>query len=167
MAYDLEEQEQLANLKAFWAKYGNFLLTVVTVVLLAVAGYRGWQWYQADQAARASVAYHQLLEAARTGDRAKVTDAAGAIFADYGSTVYGQMAALLVAKAHFDAGDLRSARAPLEWAIDNARDDEFRHLARVRLAGVLIDANEPAQAMQLLSAEPPEAFAAAYADRRG
>jgi len=41
MAYDLEEQEQLAELKALWNKYGNFILTVVTVVLLGFAAYNG------------------------------------------------------------------------------------------------------------------------------
>ena len=55
MAYDLEEQEQLASFKAFWNQYGNFLLTVVTVVLLAIAGWRGWGWYQAREAAAAAV----------------------------------------------------------------------------------------------------------------
>jgi hypothetical protein len=41
MAYDLEEQEQLATIKAFWRQYGSLLLTAVTVVLLAIAGWRG------------------------------------------------------------------------------------------------------------------------------
>ncbi|MFZ9505481.1 MAG: YfgM family protein, partial [Burkholderiaceae bacterium] len=50
MAYDLEEQEQLESLKAFWKKYGNLLMTGLTVVLLAVAGWRGWGWYQQQQA---------------------------------------------------------------------------------------------------------------------
>ena len=38
MAYNLEEQEQLAGVKAFWDRNGNFILTVATVVLLAIAG---------------------------------------------------------------------------------------------------------------------------------
>ena len=37
MAYDLQEQEQLDELKAWWGKYGNLILTVATVVLLAFA----------------------------------------------------------------------------------------------------------------------------------
>ena len=53
MAYDLQEQEQIDELKAFWNRYGNFILTVVTVVLLAIAGYRGWGWYEARQATAA------------------------------------------------------------------------------------------------------------------
>jgi len=54
MAYDLEEQEQIAHLKALWEKYGGFVMTVITIVLLAIAGYRGWGWYQANQAAEAA-----------------------------------------------------------------------------------------------------------------
>ena len=167
MAYDLEEQEQLANFKAFWNRYGNFLLTVVTVVLLAIAGWRGWGWYQAREAAAAAVVYEQLQVAVQSKDLAKVKAAAGTLFEQYGRSAYGPMGALVAAKAYFDGGDLKAARAPLQWVIDNASDDEFKHLARVRLAGIMLDQEAYDEGLKLLSAEPSVRFAAAYADRRG
>ena len=72
MAYDLEEQEQLAELKAWWNKYGNFILTVVTVVLLGFAAYNGWQWYQREQASQAAGVYGQLEKALAARDVDKV-----------------------------------------------------------------------------------------------
>ncbi|MBK8764140.1 MAG: tetratricopeptide repeat protein [Burkholderiaceae bacterium] len=167
MAYDLEEQEQLASFKAFWNQYGNFLLTVVTVVLLAIAGWRGWGWYQAREAAAAAVVYEELQVAVQSKDLAKVKAAAGTLFEQYGRSPYGPMGALVAAKAYFEGGDLKAARAPLQWVIDNAKDDEFKHLARVRLAGILLDQEAFDEGLKLLSAEPSARFAAAYADRRG
>ncbi len=167
MAYDLQEQEQIDELKAFWKRYGNFLMTVITLILLAIAGWRGWGWWQARQAAEAAAIYDQLRAAVSAKDSGRVRETAGAIFEKYGSTVYGQMAALLAARAYLDAGDAKAARVPLQWAIDHAADESFRHIARVRLAGVLLDEKALDQALGLLSASPPERFQGLYADRRG
>lgn len=167
MAYDLEEQEQIANFKAFWNKYGNFLLTVLTVVLLGVAGWRGWGWYQDSQAAEAAVAYEQLRKAVNERDLARVRDSAGVIFDRHGSTAYAQMAAMLAARAYVDANDLKAARMPLQWAADRAGDEEFRHAARIRLAGVLLDDKAYDQALAALASQPPERYVGLYADRRG
>ena len=167
MAYDLEEQEQIATFKAFWNQYGNAILTALTVVFLAIAAYRGWGWYQGRQSAQAAVAYDQLRDAADRNDVAKVKEAAGTLFESYGGTVYGQMAALLAAKVHFDAGDLKSAKAPLQWAIDKAQDEEFRLLARVRLAGILLDEKAYDEGLKLLPMESAGRFAGEFADRRG
>jgi predicted negative regulator of RcsB-dependent stress response len=167
MAYDLQEQEQLENLKAFWRRYGNFILTLLTVVLLAFSGWRAWGWYQGNQAAAASVLFDEVRAGAASQDLGRVRDASGRIFADYGSTTYAQMAALAAAKAYAQASDLQSARVPLRWAIDSARDPEYRHLARIRLAGVLLDDKAFDEALTLLAGEPPARFAGAWADRRG
>ncbi|HLS56411.1 MAG TPA: tetratricopeptide repeat protein [Zeimonas sp.] len=167
MAYNLEEQEQLENLKAFWKQYGTFILTVVAVVALAVAGWRGWGWYQAREAASASVVYEQLREAASAKDVARVRAAAGTLFEQYGGTAYGQMAALVAARAYVEAGDAKAAKVPLEWAMSNAKDEEFRHAARLRLAALLFDEKAYDEASRLLAVEAPGRFAGEYADRRG
>jgi len=167
MAYNLEEQEQLENLKAFWKQYGNFILTVITVAALAVAGWRGWGWYQAREAAQASAVYEQLREAASARDVARVRAVAGTLFEQYGSTAYGEMAALVAARAYVDAGDPKAARVTLEWAVSNAKDDEFRHAARLRLAALLIDEKAYDDAGKLLAVDAPGKFAGEYADRRG
>jgi predicted negative regulator of RcsB-dependent stress response len=130
MAYDLQEQDQLDAFKAFWNKYGNLILAAVTVVLLAIAGWRAWGWYQQNQAAEASVLYDQLRDAADKKDIGRVKQTSGPLFEKYSGTVYGAMGALVAARAYYDAGDLKGAKAPLQWAVDGAKDPEHRLIAR-------------------------------------
>lgn len=167
MAYNFEEQEQLEDLKAFWKQYGNFILTVVVVVALAIAGWRGWGWYQANQATQAAVVYDALREAAAARDMDKVRENAGTVFAQYGKTAYGQMAALVAARSYVDAGDAKAARAALEWAASNARDEAFRDVARLRLAALLLDEKAYDQGLTVLAAPVAGPYAGAFADRRG
>ena len=88
MAYDLEEQEQLAQLKAWWQKYGNPILSAVTVVLLGFAAYNGWRWYEREQAKTAAGIYGQLEQAIESRDAAKVQTIAASIQEHYGRTTY-------------------------------------------------------------------------------
>ena len=167
MAYNLEEREQIDELKAFWKRYGNLLTALVTAVALAMAGWAGWQRWQDYQASKAAGVYAQLQQAVALRDAAKVKSAAQQVLDDYPRTSYAQMAALLAARTQADLGDSAGAKAMLQWAIDRAKDDEFRHLARVRLAGLLLDEKAYDAGLALLAGNPPERFAAQYADRRG
>ena len=171
MAYDLEEQEQIASLKAWWARYGNALTSIVLGVAVAVAGYNVWQWYQRDRTGKAAGVYEELQRSVTTKDQARVRDLTGVLLDKYGATAYAEMGALLAAKANLDAGDAKTAKAQLQWTIDHAIDPEYRALGRVRLAGVLLD--EGAYADALRQVETPAAaelsvlFQATFADRRG
>ncbi len=164
---DLEEQEQLAELKAWWRQYGNLVITFITLVLLAFAAWNGWTWYQRNQSAQAAGFYAELQRAARVGDAKAARDAAGTILEQFPRTNYGPMAALLSAKVHFQAGDLKTARAQLQWAVDNARSDDVKAIARLRLANVLIDDGALDDAYKALEPATPEAFTAAVAATRG
>lgn len=167
MALNNEEQESLDALKAFWNKYGTLLLSIVTVALLVVAGWRGWNWYQARQSNEAAVVYDQLVSAVQAKDSAKVKEVSGTIFEKYASSAYGQMTALVGARFYLETNDTKSAKPLLQWAMDKAKDDEFKTVARVRLAGVLIDEKALDEAAALLVAEPPAKFAGLVLDRRG
>lgn len=167
MAYDLQEQDQLDAFKAFWNRYGNLILAVLTVVLFAVAGWRGWGWWQQKQSSEAAVVYEQLREAVERKDVNKVKQASGQLFESYPGTVYGSMGALLAARAYHDAGDLKAAKAPLQWAVDKAKDPEHRLIARLRLAGILLDEKAYDEGLKLLAAENAGRYAGSFADRRG
>jgi predicted negative regulator of RcsB-dependent stress response len=167
MAYDLQEQEQLATFKAWWEKYGNFALTVVTLVLLAIAGWNGWRWYERREAAAASAVYEQVLKALSANEGAKVKELTGSLIQNHGRTVFAAMAALHAAKVNHDANDLPAARAQLQWVIDKSGREEFALVARVRLAGVLLDEKNYDEALKLLAGEVPAAHQTAFADRRG
>jgi predicted negative regulator of RcsB-dependent stress response len=166
MAYDLEEQEQIANFKAFWGQYGNLISWVLIIALGSYAGYNFWNAHQRSQAAEASGLYDGLTEAVQAGDKAKIQRITSDIEGKYGSTAYGQMAALAAAKAAFDANDLKTAKTQLQWAIDHG-DDEYKAIAKLRLSGVLLDEKAYDQALAQLNGEFPEQFAAEVLDRKG
>ncbi|MGB7183142.1 MAG: tetratricopeptide repeat protein [Burkholderiaceae bacterium] len=167
MAYNFEEQEQLDDLKAWWNKYGTFLMTVVTIVAVAVAGWRVWQWYESKQAVAAATAYEVVREAAAKGDVSRIKLASESLLNDYGSTVFAPMAALTAARAYFEKKDLDAAAGALRWIIDNAKDSEFYDVARLRLSAVLLDQEKPDDGLALLQDNVPDAFAGAFSDRRG
>ncbi len=167
MAYDLQEQEQIDTFKAFWERWGNLILTTVTVLLLAFAAYRAWGWYQDNRAVQAAQAYEELRLAAEKKDLPKVKESAGVVFEQFGATVYAPMAALVAAKAYVDGNDTKSAKAALQWVIDKAGDGEFRQVARVRLGGILLDEKQYDDALKWVGTDTTGRYAAALADRRG
>ena len=46
---DLEEQEQLDELKTWWKVYGNLVTAIVVALALAVLAWQGWNWWQRQQ----------------------------------------------------------------------------------------------------------------------
>ncbi len=165
---DLEEQEQLDALKAFWNRYGNLITGLLVAALTLYAGWNAWQWYQRDQALKSSAMYEQLERAALIGD----VDQTKRVFDDmksrYPRTVYTQQAALLAAKTQAAKGQTDAARATLAWVGDNAGESEYRTIARLRLAGLLLDQKKYDEALKQLDAVPAsKEFEALVADRRG
>ena len=167
MAYDLEEQEQLAQLKAFWAQYGNMLTWVLTLVLAAYAGWQYWEFRNRTQGQEASRLYEEVQKAAEAKDAAKVLRAAGDMESKFASTTYASMTALLAAKITYEANDVKSAKAQLQWAADNGKDEELKVVAQLRLAGLLLDEKSYDLAMKILDGVFPAQFAAVVADRKG
>jgi predicted negative regulator of RcsB-dependent stress response len=166
MAYDLDEQEQIANLKAWWAKYGNLSTWVVIAGLAAYAGWNGWGYYQRNQAAQASVLFDELQTAVGAKDGAKVQRVASDIESKFGGTTYASLAALSAAKSFFDANDLKAAKAQLEWVVAHG-NDEYKNIASIRLAGVLLDEKAYDAAMKALVVAALPQFKADVEDRKG
>lgn len=167
MAYDLEEQEQLATIKSWWAQYGRLVIVTVVAALLVVGGIRGWYYYRNSQATSAAALFEQLQRAERASDHKKVRDIATQIVDQYAATPYATRAALAAAKSDFDTGDLASAKTRLQWVIANAQEEEARDVARLRLARVFFDEKNAAEALKLLETKPTDTFAGLYADFKG
>ena len=167
MAYDLEEQEQLASIKAWWERWGNLILTAVTAVLLAIAAFNGWRWYERHEAGNAGLLYDEFVDALDGADVGRKKELAGTLIERYGRTVFAPMAALQIAKVNLEAGDRGAAAAQLRWVIDKSGHPELVQIARLRLAGVLLDEKAHDEALKLLAGDVPDALAASFADRRG
>ena len=164
---DLQEQEQLDELKAFWKRYGNLITWVVTAVLLAFAGWNGWNWYQRNQATQAAAMFDELDKAATAGD----ADKTGRVFSDmkdrYAGATLTEQAGLIAARLQYDKGQADAAKASLAWVGEHAAEDEYRAIARLRLAGVLLDSKDYPGALKVLDGINAKDFAGLAADRRG
>ena len=165
---DLEEQEQLEQLKSFWKQYGNLITWLLVVLLGGYAAWNGWNLYQRDQGSKAGSLYDELDRAAQAGD----SDRATRIFADmkerYPGATFTQQGGLLAARVAAEKGQFDAASASLAWVADKAGEDEYRSIARLRLAGLLLDTKKYEDALKQVDAVAGvPAFTALAADRRG
>ena len=159
--YDLEEQDQIDELKAWWARYGSAITAGLILGLLLIAGVQGWRWWTGKRAEDASVLYSAVADAVRAKDAAlSITDR-------YGSTAYAPRAALLYAKMLYDTSDRAGATAQYKWVVEHAREDEVRAIGRYRLAQVQMDEKQYDAALATLDAVHPASFDGLYADLRG
>lgn len=164
---DLEEQEQLDQLKHFWNQYGNLITWVLIAVFGSIAAWNGWQYWQRHQAAQASVMYDEVDRAAKSGDVARIERAFGDMKDRFGGTVYAQQAGLLAARALYEKGNVEASKAALVWVTEKASDEGYQAIARLRLAGVLLEAKAPDEALKLMQGSFPKEYEALAADRRG
>jgi len=167
MAYDLEEQEQLATVKGWWADNGTWLLAVLAAISVAGAGWQGWRLWQANQAQQAGAQYEVLVKAAQEGDAKALRDAGGTLVESFPRTLYASMGALVAARFHVERADLKNAKAQLQWVVERSPSDELRDLARLRLASVLLDEKSHDEALALLDVKHAAALDGQYAALKG
>jgi len=164
---DLEEQEQLDQLKHYWKQYGNMITWVLIAVLGAYASWNFYQYWQRSQAQQAAAMYDEVERVVKSADVAKIDRVFGDIKDKFGSTTYAQQAGLLVAKQYYSAGNADAAKAALGWVAEKASDPGYQALARLRLAGILMDSKAYDEALKQLSGSFPANFEALVADRKG
>lgn len=164
---DLEEQEQLDELKHFWKQYGDLITWVLIAVLGAFAAWNGYQYWQRSQAVQASVMYDEVDRAVESGDTTRIDRSLADMKERFASTTYASQASLLAAKVYHDKGNAEAARSALTWVADKSSDTGYQAIARLRLAGLLLEEKNYDDALKQLSASFPANFSALAADRRG
>ncbi len=164
---DLQEQEQVDALKAFWKEYGNLITWTLILALGAFAAWNGWNWYQRDQALKAGAMHDELDRAVQAGD----VDKAGRIFSDlrnrFPRTAFAQQGGLLVAKLQATKAKPDDALASLAWVAANGIEDEVKTVAHLRIAGLHLDAKKYDEALKELDQAKAPGFEALVSDRRG
>lgn len=166
MAYDLEEQEQLDELKAWWKANGKWITNGLIALLLVFAAYQAWQYYQSKKSVDASTEF-QALQVTDEKDLKAIQAKAAEIMDHYASTPYAGRAALYVAKANYLANDVKSAKAQLEWAIDNAQETSVHAIASLQLANILAEEKNYEAALKLLEAKHDAGFDGLFSDLKG
>lgn len=164
---DLEEQEQLDQLKHFWNTWGTLISSVLLVVAGSLVAWNGYQYWQNRQAGQAAALFDAVDVAARSGDQARVAQAFGDLKAKYAGTTQAAQAGLTLAKLSVEAGNADMAKEALVWVADHAGDEGLKLLAKLRLASVLMDQKNYDEALKLVSGSVPVEFDGVFADRRG
>ena len=166
MAYDLEEQEQLDEFKAWWKRYGKLVTNVALALIVAYAAFQGWKSYQNNQSVEASTQFQELLV---TDEKdLKAIQAKSAVLMDkFSATPYAGRAALYAAKANYLANDSESAKSQLEWTIKNAKESTVSALAGLQLANILAEEKDYTAALILLNAPHDAGFDGLFSDLKG
>ena len=167
MAYDHEEQEQLASVKAWWNQYGSLLTWLLIIAMAIYVGWSGWNYYQRKQSVQSSFLYEELEKSIVARDNLKILRTATDLQTKFGSTPYAQMSAFAAAKSAFDANDIAITRAQLSWVIDHGSAEEYKAIAKLRLSGLLLDIKSYDSALNLLETKFPIQFSGLVADRKG
>nr|WP_315464197.1 tetratricopeptide repeat protein [uncultured Rhodoferax sp.] len=164
---DLEEQEQLDQLKHFWKQYGNPLAWLLILVLGGFAAWNGYQWWSKRQAEQASAMYEEVERVIAGGDVVAADRAYGDMRQRFPSTVYTQQAGLTLAKVAYLSGKPEVAQAALLSVAESNADLGLSALARVRQAGLSIDVKDFGAASKVLEGKFPAEFAGLVSDKKG
>lgn len=166
-AFDLEEQEKLDELKAWWKRWGNYVIYGFSALLIGVAGFQYWKSHTAAQSAEAAVHFESLNNALEAGDNKAAKDQGALLMEKYGGTPYATRAAMLIASLNIQGKDVKSAKAQLEWAIEQAKEAALRDVSRLRLAGLLLDEKDYEGALKQLNASHTDAYSPRFDDLKG
>ncbi len=165
--YDLEEQEKLSALQAWWEAYGKYVTAIVTVLCAIIIAVQGWRWYTRSQSEKAAVLYNAISQAAATKALDKAKDAGAQLLDKHPGSAYASRGALLLAKLAIDADDKALAKTHLQWVIDRATEDEMKQIARLRLAYVLLDEKAYDDALRMLDSKHDDQLDGLYSDAKG
>ena len=150
MAYDLEEQEQLDEFKAWWKKNGSMAINLVLAGLVVYAAWQGYHYYQNKKAVEASELY-QALVVTDINKTAEIKTQSAKLMDSFSGTPYAGRAAVFAAKANFSANDDKSAKSQLEWATKNAKESAIKAIASLQLASILFEEKSYDEAQKVLS----------------
>jgi len=164
---DLEEQEQLDQIKHFWKQYGNAITWALIVVLGAFASWNFYNYWQRSQAQQAAALFDEVERAVQAADAARMDRVFGDMKDKFPSTAYAQQAGLLVARQYINLTRLDAAKAALAWVAEKSPDAGYQALARLRLVAIAMESKKFDEALSLLNNAYPASFEALVADRKG
>jgi predicted negative regulator of RcsB-dependent stress response len=166
MAYDLEEQEQLDEFKVWWKKNGKMVTNLAVALVVAYAAWQAYGYFQNKKAVEASALYQALVVTEPT-KTAEIKAQSAKLMEDFSGTPYAGRAAVFAAKTNFAANDSKSAKAQLEWAVNNAKESAVKAIAGLQLAGILYDEKSYDDAIKVLTAINDKGFEGLKANLQG
>ncbi len=164
---EYSEAEQMERAKS-WLKANG--IWIIAGIAIGAGGLGGWRWYQErreHQAETASARYEELVDAFSRRDNVRGTTLLEELNREYAWTPYASLGTLIAARVQVEANELDKAAAGLKSVMDNAKDDELKMVARLRLARVQSAMGKHDEALATLKVDDPGEFAPRLADTRG
>ena len=159
--------DELQKLKTWWKNYGSSVIVGILLGAALLGGISYWRHYTTERSAKASIQYDALLTSSAQNNVAAVRTAGTILMDDYSATPYAGKAALILAKISYDTADREAARTYLQWALDHATETSTRHIARLRLARILIEQGSLDAAQALAQVSDMGGFVSEYHELRG
>jgi predicted negative regulator of RcsB-dependent stress response len=164
---DYSEDEQMERAKS-WLKTNG--IWIIAGIAIGAGGLGAWHWYQDRrnaQAETASARYEELVDAFTRSDKARGMTLLDQLNREYAWTPYASLGTLIAARVQVESNELDKAAASLKSVMDNAKDDELKMVARLRLARVQSAQGKYDDALGTLKVENVGEFAPRIADTRG
>jgi predicted negative regulator of RcsB-dependent stress response len=164
---EYSEAEQLEQAKS-WLK--SNAIWIIAGIAIGAGGLGGWRWYQErrdTQAEAASARYEELVDAFSRHDNVRGTTLLEELNREYAWTPYASLGTLIAARVQVEANELDKAAASLKSVMENAKDDEIKMVARLRLARVQSALGKHDEALATLKMDDPGEFAPRLAETRG
>jgi predicted negative regulator of RcsB-dependent stress response len=162
------EDQQIEAIKKWWKENGASLLLGLGIGVGALLGWREYLAYQTDHSAQASDLYQavQTQVAQNRLDDAHINKA-DMIRNEYSDTPYAALVSMAQARHEFENGNIDDALMHLRWASENTTEPDVQHVAKLRLARILIAQKKYDEAETVLLADHPAAFTAGYEELKG
>lgn len=165
--FDLEEQEQLDQLKHFWNTWGTLISTALIIIFGAVAAWNGFNFWKNREAFQVAALLDAVEAAGKADDKDRMSQAFLDIRSKYADTVQAGQAGLIFAKLEIDKNNIDGAKTALDWVAKNASDDGYKLLAQLRLASILMEKKSYDIALQEIPLKYPAEFESIVTDRKG
>ena len=166
MALDLEEQEQVDELKALWKKYGDYITKGAIAFFVLYGLFQGWGYYQTKQSLGASELYQSIVVLDEKNSK-EIIEKSQRLIDEYSGTPYAGRAAILFAKASYAEGLKDKAKEKLEWASGHAKESATESIALIQLGQILLEEKKYDEALKKANAVDNEGYLGLYNDLKG
>ena len=157
MAYSIEEEQEINQLKDWWKENGKTIIVAFILGVGGMFGWRYWQAHQAEQIAQASAQYDALIYSAQQDEQAKKANIEQFVQAN-SKTAYAVFALLDEAKKATEKQDFVAAEVNLNQALTQSQDEVLTSIVALRLSAVQFQLGQLDNALTSLNQVKGESF---------
>ncbi|HHF4336046.1 YfgM family protein [Haemophilus influenzae] len=157
MAYSIEEEQEINQLKEWWKENGKTIIVAFILGVGGMFGWRYWQAHQAEQIAQASAQYDALINSVQQDEQAKKANIEQFVQAN-SKTAYAVFALLDEAKKATEKQDFSAAEANLNQALTQSQDEVLTSIVALRLSAVQFQLGQLDNALTTLNQVKGESF---------